>query len=581
MEPKPSSPCVRLSVPLTLALGLVGCSPSESHASDEPLFQFVDVAPKNGIDVKIVSGDPRRWYIPESNGSGAAWIDYDSDGDLDLFIANGGALRYIDDGKRLEKVLEASSRLYRNDGEMQFVDVTDEAGARRSDWVNALATGDVDADGDTDLYLACFGQDVYLRNDDGVFVDATQEAGLGCEAWGAGASFADVDHDGDLDLFVANYVDFDCDNPPAEGKRSLIEGVEVGWGPVGENKQGINVGAANRFYRNAGNGKFSEATKEFGFALEEPLCSYAAIFTDVNGDGWSDLLIANDLQPCNLFLNVEGKEFVEEGVRRGFAGDSEGRPTSAMGFAVADVDFDGDQDVLRTNFDFEPNSFHLNDGTGLYRERGGPLGFALPTTDRLGWSCGFFDAELDGDLDLLVANGHVYPQATEIGMNGWLQQSQLFRADPHDKLGFIWTDVTDRVAGDLATPRSARGLAFADADNDGDIDVCITDIDEAPRLLENRTPHQGHWISVAAKGTQSHPDSYGAIVKVKAGERTWTREIRTTDGLYSAHDPRCHFGLGPVESVDWLEVRWPSGEIVRRENPAVDAIHTMTEPDSQ
>ncbi len=249
-----------------------------------------------------------------------------------------------------------------------------------------------------------------------------------------------------------------------------------------------------------------------------------------------------------------------------------------MGFAVADVDFDGDQDVLRSNFDFEPNSFHLNDGHGMFRERGREHGLAEATMDRLGWSCGFFDADLDGDLDLMVANGHVYPQAAEIGMSDWLQVSQLFRATPDARLGLVWEDATDSVEGDLATPRSARSLAFADADNDGDIDVCILDLDEAPRLLENRSPRRGHWISVRAVGTESQIDSYGAIVRVHAGDRTWTSEVRTADGLYSAHDPRRHFGLGPVERVDWIEVQWPSGQKLRLDHPALDSFHTMIEP---
>jgi len=562
-------------------LSLLGCSKSETQAADEPEFVFVDVAPAAGIDVKIVCGDPRRWYIPESNGSGAAWIDYDSDGDLDLFVANGAKLRYLEDGKRLEQLSDASSRLYRNDGEMNFTDVTGEAGARRSDWVNALATGDVDGDGDTDLFLACFGKDVFLRNDNGVFVDATDGSGLGSELWGAGCAFADIDLDGDLDLFVANYVDFDLEHPPAGGARDVIEGVEVAWGPVGENKEGINEGAANRFYLGDGKGHFTEATSAFGFELSEPLCSYAAIFSDVNSDGYPDLLIANDLQPCNLFMNRAGKGFVEEGNKRGFALNAEGRETSAMGFAVADVDFDGDQDVFRSNFDFETNSYHQNTGSGSFRERAGEHGFAEGTMDRLGWACGFFDAELDGDLDLMIANGHVYPQATEIGMSGWLQTSQLFRAEQDERLGFVWTDATASVAGDLATPRSARSLAFADADNDGDIDVCVIDLDEAPRLLENRTARKGHWVSVRAIGTASNRDSYGAIVQVHAAGRTWTSEVRTADGLYSAHDPRRHFGLGPIESIDWIEVRWPSGRTLRLETPALDSFHTLTEPDAK
>ncbi len=313
MQRSPYSTLLFLTYPSVIVAALcclTGCSDSELSAADEvaePEFVFVDVAPKTGIDVEIVCGDPRRWYIPESNGSGAAWLDYDSDGDLDLFVGNGARLRYIEDGKRLEQLKDASSRLYRNDGAMQFTDVTDAAGARRTDWVNALATGDVDGDGDTDLYLACFGKDVLLRNEGGRFVDATDETGLGSTAWGAGCAFADVNRDGHLDLFVANYVDFDLEHPPAGGKRAVFEGVEVAWGPVGENKRGYNQGAANRFYLGDGKGRFTDAVESIGFTAGPALCSYAAIFTDVNSDGWPDLLVANDLQPCNLFINRGGQ----------------------------------------------------------------------------------------------------------------------------------------------------------------------------------------------------------------------------------------------------------------------------------
>ena len=540
----------------------------------------MDVAARAGIDVVNVSGDPRRWYIPESNGNGAAWLDHDGDGDMDLFVANGAGLRYVDDGRRLEVLHTASSRLYRNDGRMRFTDVTEEAHAGRSEWAQAVATGDVDNDGDTDLYLACLGKDVFLRNDGGRFVDATEEAGLGCELWGTGAAFGDVDNDGVLDLYVANYCLFDPADPPLGGRRNEIEGVEVGWGPEGENRRGLNPGAPDVFYYGDGRGGFREATGEAGLALERDLCSYAVVFSDVDGDGWQDVLVANDLQPCNLFMNGgQGTQtrFTEQGAERGFALDAEGRATSAMGLAVEDFDGDGDVDVFRTNFDMEANSLHVNDGTGRFTDRSDRTGLGAPSRDKLAWGAAFLDADCDGDLDLMVANGHVYPQAERIGMGPWLQRSQLFEAVRDDRGLPHYRDLGQRAGTGLAVARSARGLALADADDDGDVDALIVDMDGPPRLLENRSERRGRWIAVRTVGSISNRDGYGAVVSVTAGGVTRVREVRSTQGLYSSHDPRVHFGLGRVEGVERIEVRWPSGRVSAVEDPELDTLVTVRE----
>jgi len=548
-------------------------TPKDAGSAPMPKFLFEDVAPGAGIDVINVCGDPRRWYIPESNGTGAAWLDYDGDGDMDLFVPNCGGMLYHEDGARLEIVRSATSRLYRNEGGMKFTDVSEAAGAQRTDWINAVATGDVDGDGDVDLYLACLGDDVFLENMGGHFRDASQRANLKNPYWGTGASFADVDRDGDLDLYVSNYCLFDPAHPPAEGKRANFDGVEVAWGPEGENKQGINPGAPDLFFRNRGDGTFEESTEQAGFALEKDLCSYAAVFSDVSGDGWPDLLVANDLQPSNLFINRKDGSFKDEGLERGFSLNLEGKPTSAMGLMVADVDRDGDFDVLRTNFDFEPNSMHLNQGSGRFIESAGPLGLADPSVERLGWGGGFFDADLDGDLDLLVANGHVFPQATEIGMSPWEEQSQLFEASTDDGGQMHWTPV-DAGPG-LALLRSARGVAIGDPDDDGDLDLLIMDIDHAPRLLENKSTRQGHFLGLKLVGQGSNTGALGARVRVFAGEAEWVQEARTSGGLYSAHDPRLHFGLGQVDSITRIEVLWPDGKTQTFPALALDQYHTL------
>lgn len=560
------------------ALSTGGCDDS-SAAEVAPKIEFIDVASAAGLDLVQVSGDPRRWYIVESNGTGAAWLDYDLDGDMDVFIGNGQGLKYVDDGATLEVVRSARSALYRNEGGLKFTDVSAATGCARQDWVQGIATGDVDNDGDTDLYLACFGGDVFLRNDKGVFVDATQDAGLGNTRWAASAAFGDVNNDGALDLYVANYCEFDLAHPPAGGKRNVIEGVEVGWGPEEENKQGFNRGAPDVFYLGDGKGHFREQTLEAGLVLEKPLCSYQVVFSDVDGNGWQDILVANDLQPANLFINQGAGKFVEEGLKRGFALNADGKATGAMGLSVEDFDGDGDFDVFRTNFDFEANSLHVNDGRGYFEDRAERLGLAAPSLDKLGWGGGFFDVECDGDLDLLVANGHVYPQAKEIGMSGWEMPTQLYEARPGANGSLVYRDVTASSGSGLAPLRSARGIAFADADNDGDVDALVLDLDHAPRLLCNNSARQGRWLAVRTVGRVTNVDGIGANVQVKAGGRTWTREMRTTQGQYSSHDPRLHFGLGDVDAIDSVEVLWPSGRRSFVEVPALDAVLVVEEPD--
>jgi hypothetical protein len=566
---------------LVVALGVfllfrqLGSEPA-LQADELGPFRFVDVAAEAGIDVRNVCGDARRWYIPESNGSGAAWLDYDGDGDQDLFVGNGQELAYHDDGARLEIVRTATSRLYRNEGFMRFADVSVETGTDRRDWVNAVTVGDVDSDGDPDLYLGCFGDDVLLRKEGNRYADATRASGLGNELWAAGAAFADPDRDGDLDLYVANYCQFDLDAPPAGGKRHVIDGVEVAWGPEGENQQGYNPGAPDRYHVNDGKGRFREHTEAAGFALAKALCSYAAVWSDVTADGWPDLMVANDLQPANLFVNQRDGRFLDEALERGFALNHEGKPTSGMGLLVEDVDGDGDMDVLRTNFDMEANCLHVNDGKGNFQDRAGAYGLAESSMDKLGWGGAFFDADRDGDVDLLIANGHVYPQGEALGLHAWLQPTQLFEGVPHRTYKTVWQDVTRSAGSGLAPLRSARGVALGDPDDDGDHDVLIVDVGEPPRLLRNDSA-AGHWIGLDLRGKLSNRDAYGARVQVRAGKQTWTREVRATNGLYSSHDKRVLVGLGTATQVDAVTIVWPNGEVQTLERPAIDRYHEVIE----
>ena len=569
-----------LAVPVLVLCGSAVLFSGACAKEPEARIEFVDVAAESGLELKNRCGDPRRWYIVESNGNGAAWLDFDGDGDMDLFLGNGSTLEYVNDGAQLVAKHDGRSKLYRNDGKLKFTDVSAAAGLDRADWVNGIATGDVDNDGDTDLYLACFGPDVFLRNDGGHFVDATGESGLGNAKWGASAAFGDVDNDGDLDLYVANYCEFDLAAPPDGGKRALVNGVEVGYGPEGENKRGFNPGAPDVFFENVGGGKFQEATAKFGFALEKALCSYGVAITDLDGDGWQDVAVANDVQPTNLFMNDGQGRFREEGLARAFATNADGAPTGAMGLFCDDLDADGDVDVFRTNFDFEANSLHVNDGKGRFKDRAREFGLAEPSVDKLGWDGGFLDADLDGDLDLIVANGHVYPQAKEIGMGQWLQPTQLYQNNGTSTAP-RFSDATAQAGSGFSGVHAARGIALGDPDDDGDVDALVLGIDEQPRLLENQSRRVGHWVGVRTVGTRSNRDGFGARISVRAGGRTFVRESRTASGLYSAHDPRIHFGLGPVAEIDSIEVRWPSGAVSTLAGPALDRVHVITEPKEQ
>jgi hypothetical protein len=340
------------------------------------------------------------------------------------------------------------------------------------------------------------------------------------------------------------------------------------------------VGAPDVFYRGDGKGHFRDATKEAGFELEKPLCSYAVVFADVTGDNRPEVMVANDMQPANLFVNRRDGTFGEDAMARGFAFNSQGKPTGAMGLMVDDFDFDGDLDVFRTNYDLEANSLHVNDGLGSFTDDAAERGLAQASMDKLGWGGGFFDADLDGDLDLLVANGHVYPQAKEAGMSGWLMQTQLYEAVRAPDGGVQYVDVSAKAGPGLAPLRSARGVAFADADSDGDVDACIVDMDERPRLLENRTERKGKWLAVKVVGPGSNRDAIGAIVRVRAGNRTLMRVVRTSDGLYSANSPILHFGLGDVSSVEFVHVFWPDGKSSRVSVPGVDRLAEVRRGDA-
>ncbi len=299
---------------------------------------------------------------------------------------------------------------------------------------------------------------------------------------------------------------------------------------------------------------------------------------DADGDGWPDILVTNDVQPNSFFRNLGDGTFREEGEERGFARGEEGKAQAGMGLAVADVDDDGDPDAFVTNFDFEPNNLYLNDGAGMFEDVGGPAGLHEPVITRLGWGCRFLDLELDGDLDLILANGHVIRQCEEMGMSPWKMANQVFLRDGETDGRPIYREAVFPDGSPLALVESSRGVAVADVDDDGDLDVAIIDLDRRPQLLENRTPRAGHWLRVKAVGTEGARDAYGARVEVECGESVRTNWVLPNQGVYSSHDPRVHFGLGDSAVVDRLTVRFPSGATVSLADVPVDREVVVIEP---
>ncbi len=514
-------------------------------------LRFADATPGSGIVFRDVCGAPpeKKVWLTESLGAGAAFLDAENDGTLDLFLVNGSSHdRPAGSGE--------PCRYFRGLGGGRFADRTDEARLGSKGWGYGVAAGDIDNDGDTDLFVTRLGQDTLLRNDGaGKFTDVTAASGIRESAWGTSAAFFDADGDGDLDLYVANYVDFDPTRvprlgaPEADRRTCSFRGIKVFCGPLGL------PAAQSVLWRNDGAGRFEDATRAAGLWLPAPRYGLGAVTGDLDNDGDTDLYVANDSLPNSLWRNRGDGTYEEAAVPLLAAFSGDGGAQAGMGVDAGDYDGDGWLDLVVTNFSHDLNTIYRNEAGKFFSDVSSQVGLQA-TWFALSWGVGFEDFDNDGDLDLFIANGHIYPQMDgyDFGTR-YRQRNHLF-----ENLGGRFVEVSEGAGGGLAPVRSWRGAAFADYDNDGDVDILATAIDDAPVLIRNDTTPRGHWLSVRLVGAaRSNRDAVGARVTLFAGGRTQIRERKGGGSFLSASEGRLHFGLGDATTVSSLTVRWPDG----------------------
>ncbi len=509
---------------------------------------FTDVTQAAGIAFINQSGGADKKYIIETQSAGGGFWDYDSDGQLDLFLTSG-----------VRPDSTAGTALYRGIGHGAFSDETANSGTGIGGWNMGVAFADYDGDGDPDLYLTRWGRDVLLANEsDGPFRDATALAGLGSAGWGIGAAFADYDRDGDLDLYVANYIAFALDGPPFYDRWCQHNGVPAACGPSGAQAQ------PDLLYRNEGDGTFTDASLSAGIRGPN-YYGMGVAWSDLDGDGDSDLYVANDGHPNSFFRN-DGGHFVNVSLATGTAYSGNGRAQAGMGVALADYDNDLQVDILATNFSQDHNTLYRNEGDGFFADISGRAGLASSSRPFMGWGTFFFDYDHDGWQDLFVANGHLMP-AIERGGGGlrYRQRNQLYRNLGDGR----FREIANEPA--LATEQVSRGAACGDYDDDGDLDILVANLDASPSLLRNDVADKGHYLLLTLR--QEATEAIGARVWVRAGGLHQMREVLTGSSFQAQSDTRLHFGLGTVSKAD-IEVAWPSGE--RQVFRAVSADHHYT-----
>ena len=516
----------------------------QTPIEDFPVFP--DVASKTGLNLMNVSGEGRNDYIVEANGNGAAFFDYDNDGDMDVLVTNGSTLeRYARGGDPVVALYENVSGV--------FSDRTAEARLDKKGWAFGVCVADYDNDGDDDFYVTAYGPNLLFRNNgDGTFEERAAPAGTSDRRWGTNCAFGDYDRDGYVDLYVANYLAFDENTIARRGvKHCVYMGtLNVFCGPKGLK------GEADVLYGNNGDGTFTDVTVRAG--VKEPdYYGFGVVFSDFDNDGWPDIYVANDSVPNLLFRNDRDGTFEEVGLISGTSLNLFGQAQAGMGIAVGDYDANGLFDIYVTNFAEDTNTLYKNLGGMSFADVTVQSGAAVGSRPRVGWGTGFADFDNDGWLDLFVANGHVYPQVDQLKeISRYLQPKQLYRNLRDGRFAEISKD----VAGDLSTPKPARGSAFGDYDNDGDVDVLVINVNSPPNLYRNDGGNRNSWIGFRLAGVSSNRDAIGARVEIDAGGRTQAAEVRSGGSYLSHNDMRVHFGLGSADRVDRVRIRWPNGK---------------------
>ena len=530
------------------------------------LARFVDVASEAGLTRPTVFGESdRKDFILETVGGGAAWLDYDGDGWLDLLLLGGS--RFAAAPTR------SSLQLHRNLAGNSFVEVTEDAGLARTGWASSATVGDFDNDGDPDVFVTFWGQNALYRNrGDGSFEPVTAEAGLldAETRWGAGATFLDFDRDGWLDLFVSNYLHFDPLTTPGKGSGAHCtwKGVPVNCGP-----RGLPFGR-HSLYRNRGDGSFEDVSDAAGIARSAPGYGMTALAADLDADGWVDIYLACDGTPSLLFRNQGDGTFREEGLERGVALSEDAIEQAGMGVGIGDYDLDGDLDLFKTHFSDDTNVLYRNDGGGIFEDDTVEAGLAVETRF-VGWGAAIADLDNDGLPHLAYVTGSVYPEVGEkLPRYPYKTPNVVFR----NLGGGRFEELIEEAGPGMAAARSSRGAAFADYDNDGDIDIAVVNMEERPSLLRNEYSGDGGWLRVRLRGGEggSNRSAIGAVALLRYGGRVQARAVTAQSSFYSVGDRRLHFGLGDARSAD-LTVRWPSGREERIEGLESDRAYEVEE----
>ena len=520
--------------------------------------QFADVTEKSGISFRHVAS-PEKKYIVESMSGGLALIDYDADGDPDIYFVNSLTVELVKSGGKTK------SALYRNNNDGTFTDVTDKAGVGDIGWGMGAIAGDFNNDGFDDLYVTCLGPNhLFKNNGDGTFTDVTQKAGVGDPRWSTGAAFVDYDNDGKLDLFVTNYVDFDVNNLPefGKGKQCQFKGIPVQCGPRGL------PGAGDSLYRNNGDGTFTDVSKKAGVSDPEGYYGMGVICSDFDMDGFVDIYVANDSTPNFLYRNNGDGTFKEIGFVSGSAVNENGSEQGSMGVTVGDYDHDGKFDIFVTNFADEYNTLYRGGERASFTDVSYAAKLATASLVYVGWGTKFFDYDNDGWIDLFVANGHVYPQ-----LENYRQRKLL-----HNNLrNGTFADASAKSGAPLAELRAGRGVAFGDLDSDGDVDLVVNDLDGPPQLLRNDGGNANNSVLIKTVGVKSNRSGIGARVKIVSGDLTQMDEVRSGDSYISQSDLRLHFGLENRTKIDLIEVRWPSGTVDKITTAGVNKVLTIKE----